>query len=412
MATSTSNIEQLAINTIRTLSMDAVQAANSGHPGTPMALAPVAYLLFNEVLRYDPAQPGLAGPRPVRALLRPCLDAALLDAAPGRRQATRRRRPADRRAGRLAGRHPPVPPVRQPLPGPSRVSATPSGVETTTGPLGQGVANSVGMAIAARWLAAHYNRPGFELFDFNVYALCSDGDLMEGVGGEAASLAGHLKLSNLCWIYDDNQITIEGDTVAGLQRRRGRAVRRLRLERASRSTTSTTWTRCGRRSASFQEDRRPAHADHRPQRHRLGRPQRGQDTPRRPRRPAGRGGDPADQGRPTAGPRTSSSSCPTEVLDHFRDGHRRRGAAGCARPGTRSSPSTRQKYPELADAARADLRAASCPRAGTPTSPSFPPTPRAWPAGPPPARCSTRWPRTSPGCSAARPTWPRRTSRT
>ena len=87
-----------------------------------------------------------------------------------------------------------------------------SGVETTTGPLGQGIGNSVGMAIASRWLAARYNRPGFELFDFNVYALCSDGDLMEGVGGEAASLAGHLKLSNLCWIYDDNTITIEGHT--------------------------------------------------------------------------------------------------------------------------------------------------------------------------------------------------------
>ena len=87
-----------------------------------------------------------------------------------------------------------------------------SGVETTTGPLGQGIANSVGMAIASRWLAAHYNQPGFELFDFNVYALCSDGDLMEGVGSEAASLAGHLRLPNLCWIYDDNTITIEGHT--------------------------------------------------------------------------------------------------------------------------------------------------------------------------------------------------------
>ena len=102
--------------------------------------------------------------------------------------------------------------------------AGPRGVETTTGPLGQGVGNSVGMAIAARWLAARYNRPGFELFDYNVYALCSDGDMMEGVSSEAASLAGHLKLSNLCWIYDDNRITIEGHDRPGLQRRRGRAV--------------------------------------------------------------------------------------------------------------------------------------------------------------------------------------------
>ena len=107
-----------------------------------------------------------------------------------------------------------------------------SGVETTTGPLGQGIGNSVGMAIAQRWLAARYNRPGFDLFDYNVYALCSDGDLMEGVRAEAASLAGHLKLSNLCWIYDDNTITIEGHTDLAFSECVARAVRRLRLERA------------------------------------------------------------------------------------------------------------------------------------------------------------------------------------
>ena len=144
-----------------------------------------------------------------------------------------------------------------------------SGVETTTGPLGQGIGNSVGMAIASRWLAARYNRPGFDLFDFNVYALCSDGDLMEGVGGEAASLAGHLKLSNLCWIYDDNHITIEG------KHRRWPSARTWpRGSPATAGTwsgwaTSTTWTGSSAPSATFQKTDRPAHADHRPQRDRL-----------------------------------------------------------------------------------------------------------------------------------------------
>ena len=136
-----------------------------------------------------------------------------------------------------------------------------SGVETTTGPLGQGIGNSVGMAIASRWLAARYNRPGFDLFDFNVYALCSDGDLMEGVGGEAASLAGHLKLSNLCWIYDDNTITIEGHTALSLQRGRGRRGSPATAGTCSRSPTSTTWPASARAIESFRQTGRPAHAD-------------------------------------------------------------------------------------------------------------------------------------------------------
>ena len=204
-------LDQLAINTIRTLSMDAVEAAKSGHPGTPMALAPVAYVLWNEVLRYDPAQPGW--PNRDRFVLS-CGHASMLLYSvlhlAGVKQLDKDGRPTDepavplddiRRFRQLGSR----------CPGHPEHGHT-SGVETTTGPLGQGIGNSVGMAIASRWLAARYNRPGFELFDFNVYALCSDGDLMEGVGGEAASLAGHLKLSNLCWIYDDNHITIEGKT--------------------------------------------------------------------------------------------------------------------------------------------------------------------------------------------------------
>ncbi|MBN1591566.1 MAG: transketolase, partial [Pirellulales bacterium] len=206
MTKSASNIEKLAINTIRTLSMDGVEAANSGHPGTPMALAPVTYLLFNEVMRYDPAAPDWPGRD--RFILS-CGHASMLLYATLHLAGVRQpgtNEPAvsldDLRQFRQFGSH---------CPGHPEHGST-SGVETTTGPLGQGVGNSVGMAIASRWLSKHYNRPGYELFNFNVYALCSDGDLMEGLGGEAASLAGHLKLSNLCWIYDDNGITIEGKT--------------------------------------------------------------------------------------------------------------------------------------------------------------------------------------------------------
>jgi len=219
MSVFTERIEQLAINTIRTLSMDAVQAANSGHPGTPMALAPAAYVIFNERLRYDPAQP--AWPARDRFVLS-CGHASMLlfsvlhlagvrqlGHPEGAREGTPGR-PTDQPAVSLED----IRRFRQlhsRCPGHPEYGQT-SGVETTTGPLGQGIGNSVGMAIASRWMAAHFNRPGFTLFDYNVYALCSDGDLMEGVGSEAASIAGHLKLSNLCWIYDDNHITIEGKT--------------------------------------------------------------------------------------------------------------------------------------------------------------------------------------------------------
>jgi transketolase len=211
MADTTQNIQQLAINTIRTLSMDAVQAANSGHPGTPMALAPAAYVLFNEVLRFDPARP--LWPNRDRFVLS-CGHASMLLYSVLHlcevKQMDSNGQPTDEPAVSLDDiRH-----FRQlgsRCPGHPEHGHT-SGVETTTGPLGQGIANSVGMAIASRWLGSRYNRPSFDLFDFNVYAMCSDGDLMEGVGSEAASLAGHLKLGNLCWIYDDNKITIEGNT--------------------------------------------------------------------------------------------------------------------------------------------------------------------------------------------------------
>src|SRR5205085_2459730 len=203
-------IEQLAINTIRTLSMDAVEKAKSGHPGTPMALAPVTYQLWQHNLRYDPSQP--LWPGRDRFVLS-CGHASMLLYAI--LHLTGVKRFVDGKpTGELSV---PLDEIRHFRQLHSRCPGHPehyetSGVETTTGPLGQGLGNSVGMAIAERWLAAHFNRPGFELFDYNVYALCSDGDLMEGVSNEAASLAGHLKLANLCWIYDENHITIEGET--------------------------------------------------------------------------------------------------------------------------------------------------------------------------------------------------------
>jgi transketolase len=204
-------IDTLCINTIRTLSMDAVQQANSGHPGTPMGLAPVVYTLWQDLLRFDPDDPvwpgrdrfvlsvghasmllysmlHLTGVKSVDA------DYEILGTPSVTLDDIKRFRQID---GKCPG-HP-------------EYHLT-SGVETTTGPLGQGCGNSVGMAIAERFLAARYNRPDFPIFDYKVYTLCGDGDMMEGVSGESASLAGHLKLKNLCWIYDNNRVTIEGHT--------------------------------------------------------------------------------------------------------------------------------------------------------------------------------------------------------
>lgn len=211
MTVSTTNIKQLAIDTIRTLSMDAVETANSGHPGTPMALAPVAYQVWNETMRYDPAHP--LWPNRDRFVLS-CGHASMLLYSvlhlTGIRALDHSGNVTDapsitldnikqfRQIGSPCAGHPEY--------------GDAAGIEMTTGPLGQGVSTSVGMAMASKWLGARYNAPGQTLFDFDVYALCSDGDLMEGVACEAASMAGHLELDNLCWIYDDNKITIEGDT--------------------------------------------------------------------------------------------------------------------------------------------------------------------------------------------------------
>ncbi len=202
---------QLAINTIRTLSMDAVQQAKSGHPGTPMALAPLIYTIWNRVMRFDPQDPiwpnrdrfvlsnGHASMLLWSVLFLTRVQAVNADyEVLGQPAVTlddiRRFRQLDSKA-----------------PGHPEYHWT-SGVETTTGPLGQGVATSVGMAIARKWLASRYNQPGFDLFDYNIYTVCGDGCMMEGISAEAASLAGHLGLDNLCWVYDNNHITIEGNT--------------------------------------------------------------------------------------------------------------------------------------------------------------------------------------------------------
>jgi transketolase len=211
MTTTAQSIDQLAINTIRTLAMDAVQAANSGHPGTPMALAPVAYQLWTSQLRYDPTAP--LWPNRDRYILS-CGHASMLLYSLIHLSGIQQVKEDGTVSGEPALT---VDDLRQFRQWASKTPGHPeyghaSGVETTTGPLGQGCGNSVGMAIAGRWLAARYNRPGFKLFDYSVWVQSSDGDLMEGVSCEAASLAGHLKLNNVVWIYDDNQITIEGST--------------------------------------------------------------------------------------------------------------------------------------------------------------------------------------------------------
>ncbi|MGO9006648.1 MAG: transketolase [Beijerinckiaceae bacterium] len=201
------SIDQLCIDTIRTLSMDAVQQADSGHPGTPMGLAPVAYTLWQRFLRFDPEDP--AWPNRDRFVLSNG-HASMLLYALLHLSCVKSVTAADELAVTLDD----IKHFRQldsRCPGHPEYRRT-TGVETTTGPLGQGCATSVGMAIAQRWLAKHFNRPDFAVFDYDVYAMCGDGDMMEGVTSEAASLAGHLMLGNLCWIYDSNRITIEGHT--------------------------------------------------------------------------------------------------------------------------------------------------------------------------------------------------------
>ncbi|HEV3310424.1 MAG TPA: transketolase, partial [Chloroflexota bacterium] len=205
------DLDQLAINTIRTLSIDAVQKAKSGHPGTPMALAPLVYTIWNRVMRFDPKDP--IWPDRDRFVLSNGHASMLLWSVLHLTE-TQAVNAEYERLGQPSVTLDDIRNFRQlnsKAPGHPEYHLV-SGVEATTGPLGQGIATSVGMAIARKWLGARYNRPGFEIFDHRIYAVCGDGCLMEGVGSEAASLAGHLGLDDLCWIYDNNHITIEGNT--------------------------------------------------------------------------------------------------------------------------------------------------------------------------------------------------------
>ncbi len=333
------DIDQLSINTIRTLAMDAVEAAKSGHPGTPMALAPVAYTLWNEVLRYDPADP--TWPDRDRFVLS-CGHASMLLYSTlhlaGVRQVEH---------GKVTdGLAVPLDDIRKFRQFGSRTPGHPenldtSGVETTTGPLGQGIGNSVGMAIAQRWLAEHFNRPGSLLFDYNVYALCSDGDMMEGVGNEAASIAGHLRLSNLCWIYDDNHITIEGNTSLAYTDDAGRRFEGLGWH-VIRVADANDLPALRTRVSGVSQDRRPADADHRAQPYRLRSAPQARHA-RGPRRTAGRGRNPRRQGLLRL---AGGCQVPRARRSHGTLGGRhRRGVASCTPIGNTSSTSTPASIP-------------------------------------------------------------------
>ena len=204
-------LDQLSINTIRTLSMDAVQQAKSGHPGTPMALAPLVYTIWNRVMQFDPADP--IWPNRDRFVLSNG-HASMLLWSVLHLTATKAVNADYERLGEPSVSLDAIRHFRQldsKAPGHPEYHWV-SGVETTSGPLGQGVATSVGMAIGQKWLASRYNQAGFDIFDYHIYAVCGDGCMMEGISAEAASLAGHLCLDNLCWVYDNNHITIEGNT--------------------------------------------------------------------------------------------------------------------------------------------------------------------------------------------------------
>ena len=386
--------------------MDAVQAANSGHPGTPMALAPVAYKLWQDYLRFDPELPvwanrdrfvlsvghasallysmlHLAGVKSVNP------DYEIVGAPAVSLDDLRRFRQLDSKC-----------------PGHPEYRWT-SGVECTTGPLGTGIATSVGMAIAGLWQAATFNRPGYELFDYDVYALCGDGCLMEGIGAEAASLAGHLKLSNLCWIYDNNKITIEGPTSLAFSEdvparfagygwavqhvadandlgALGVAFDAFRAE-TERPTLIVVDSIIGYGSPN----KAGTHSAH-------GEPL-GVEEVKATKRFYGW---PADE----------TFRVPPEVAEHIGARDARSAVVVCAGTGRRGSPATPRSIPSWPRSSTT-CSGAPCRRAGTPTSPAFPPTPRVWPGATPTPRCSTRSRRGCRGWSAARPTWPRPTSR-
>ena len=374
-------IEKVAIDTIRTLSMDAVQAANSGHPGTPMALAPVAYTVWQQFLRFDPTAPiwsnrdrfvlsvghasallysllHLTGVRSVNPQYETLGEPSVsLDDLKGFRQ------------------------LDSKCPGHPEYRWT-AGVEATTGPLGTGIATSVGMAIAGLWQAATFNRPDYTLFDYDVYAICGDGCLMEGIGAEAASLAGHQQLSNLCWIYDNNTITIEGSTslaftedVAARFTGYGWAVHHVTdandtaalaeaLQQFKAEQDKPTLIVVDSVIGYGAPTKAGTHSAH-------GEPLGAEEI-----RGAKRSyGWPEDKSFYV--PDGVASTSPT-------------GWGGAAPPpersGTNCSPATERPI-RSSRTSSTGCSAAGCPTGGTPTCPSSPSTPRAWPAATPAARC-------------------------
>ncbi len=264
---SSKQLDLLSINTIRTLAIDAVQQANSGHPGAPMALAPVAYALWQQFLRYDPEDP--IWPNRDRFVLSNG-HASMLLYAMLHLAGVRAVNPKYERLGEMAVTLDDIKHFRQidsNTPGHPEYHVT-SGVETTTGPLGQGIGNSVGMAIAGKWLAARYNQPGFEMFDYNVYAICGDGDMMEGVGCEAASLAGHLKLAQPLLDLRQQPHHARRTRRVVLHRRCGGTLRGLWLERHPRARRQRS-SRARRCLQHFHRYQRPSDADRRQQSYRI-----------------------------------------------------------------------------------------------------------------------------------------------
>jgi transketolase len=385
-------IEKLAIDTIRTLSMDAVQKANSGHPGAPMALAPVAYALWQNVLRYDPADPTWTNRD--RFVLSNAHASMLLYSTlflAGVRQVDAKGKVLDAPAVSLED----IKSFRQldsRTPGHPEYRLT-TGVEATTGPLGQGAANSVGMAIASRWLAARYNRPGFTLFDYDVYAILGDGCMMEGISSEAASLAGHLQLSNLCWFRQQ-----------GLTRRRNAPLHRdvaarrgLRLGGDPRPDANDLF-QLGRRWSSFGEEERPtlivvnSHIGY-------GAPEEADAAP-----------PTASRARRGSGARRQADlrlAQDAQFLVRRRPPALRPGSGvrgkSSVRSGSTSGLATRSSSP-ISPARWSWSSAASSPTDGTPISRPSPPTPRAWAPVNPRGRSSMPWRGGFPGSSAARPT--------
>ena len=396
---------QLAINTIRTLSIDAVQAANSGHPGTPMALAPLVYTIWNRVLKFDPSDPiwpnrdrFVLSNGHASMLLWSILHLTGVEAVDADYETVGK--PAVtlddiRRFRQLGSKAPGHPEYR-----------FVSGVETTTGPLGQGIATSVGMAIAQKWLAARYNKPDFPLFDYRIYAVCGDGCLMEGVGSEAASLAGHLGLDNLCWVYDNNHITIEGSTAIAFTEdvatrflaygwnilRVGDANDLERIENALGVSARTQ----GRPTLIILDSHIGWGSPHR------------QDTPAAHGEPLGED-ESVSRNAPTGGRRTRNSWFPM-AFTHTSGRGLALEARQRDRPGPLCSPGTvrdfRTSQPKLIKCSGVNYQ-----WAGTVTCLFLQPMRRGWRAVKPPARFSMRSPRTCLGSSAARATLGPRTRR-